>query len=142
MAEAAAEFCGGCLCGAVKITVHARPIGVRACWCLVCQGLAAGGATVNAIFPVEAVKIEGKVRYYESEADSGNWMRRGFCPICGTDLTSASNARPSLLIVRAGALDQRDELRPQATIWTRSAPAWACFDPNTAQFEVQPPPVG
>jgi len=28
-----------------------------------------------------------------------------------------------------------------ATIWTRQAPSWACFDPDLPEIEGQPPPV-
>ncbi len=133
---------GGCLCGAVRFSVDAPPITVRVCWCRLCQYLGAGNATVNVCFPTDAVHITGEVRTYVSTADSGNEMHRSFCPICGTQLFSAAVARPHLLIVRAGALDRRDELMPAATIWTDEAPPWACMDPMVPKSRGQPPPAG
>ena len=97
---------------------------------------------MNVVFPAEAVRVEGEVRWFESIADSGNRMARGFCPECGTPVFSKSDARPQFLIVRAGALDDPDLLAPQGTIWTNTAPEWACFDPDLPQFEGQPPPIG
>ncbi|MCW3847855.1 GFA family protein [Sphingomonas sp. LB-2] len=132
----------GCLCGAVRVAIDAEPLLARACWCRLCQYLAAGNATVNVVFPADAVTAEGEVRWYASVADSGNQMHRGFCPQCGTQIFSKSDARPNLLIVRSGALDDPDLLAPQATIWTSAAPAWACFDPELPRFERQPPPIG
>ncbi len=129
----------GCLCGAVRITIEAEPIAVRACWCRVCQYLAAGSATVNVAFPSEAVRIEGEVRWHASVADSGSAMQRGFCPTCGTQLFSKAEARPHLIIVRAGALDDPDLAAPQTTIWVSAAPEWACFDPELPRVERQPP---
>jgi hypothetical protein len=96
---------------------------------------------VNVCFPREAVTIDGTVREHVSIADSGNAMRRGFCPACGTPLFSAADARPHLLFVRAGALDDPDLMAPQATIWTAQAPHWACIDPSIPAVEGQPPPV-
>ena len=132
----------GCLCGAVRVSIDAEPILARACWCRLCQYLAAGNATVNVVFPAEAVRVEGEVRWYESVADSGANMSRGFCPRCGTQIFSKSDRRPKYLIVRSGALDDPDLLAPQGTIWTSAAPDWACFDPDLPQFERQPPPIG
>ncbi len=132
----------GCLCGAVRVAIDADPLLARTCWCRLCQYLAAGAGTVNVVFPAEAVRVTGEVRWYGSVADSGNAMQRGFCPECGTPLLSKSSARPNLLIVRAGALDDPDLLAPQGTIWTSAAPDWACFDPGLPQFERQPPPIG
>ena len=131
----------GCLCGAVRITIDAEPMLARACWCRLCQYLAAGNATVNVVFPAEAVTVEGDVRWYESVAESGAGMSRGFCPQCGTQIFSKSDRRPTLLIVRSGALDNPDLLAPQGTIWTSMAPEWAHIDPDLPQFEHQPPPI-
>ena len=131
----------GCLCGAVRVTANAEPIAARACWCRVCQYLAAGNATVNVVFPADAVTVEGEVRWHVAMADSGNRMERGFCPQCGTPIFSRSDARPQLLIIRAGALDDPELAPPQVTIWTSSAPEWACMDPALPQVEKQPPPI-
>ena len=132
---------GGCLCGAVRIAVSADPLLTRLCWCRLCQSLAAGNATVNVVFPSDKVTVEGEVRWYDSRAESGNAMSRGFCPACGTPLFSKADARPHLLMGRAGALDAPELLPPQGPIWTDEAPAWAHIDPDLPQFPRQPPPV-
>ncbi|WP_336961122.1 GFA family protein [Sphingobium aquiterrae] len=132
----------GCLCGAVRMTIAADPIAARICWCRLCQYLAAGSGTVNIIFPTEEVVIGGDVHWYESIADSGNRMRRGFCPQCGTPLLSLAESRPHLTIIRAGALDDPDLIAPQAIIWAKEAPAWAQLDPDLPHHEAQMPPAG
>ncbi len=131
----------GCLCGAVRITIDAAPMAARMCWCRLCQYLGAGTAAANVCFPADKVAISGEVRYIDSIADSGNAMRRGFCPTCGTPLTSAALARPHLLFIRAGALDDPELLAPQATIWTAAAPGWACIDPTIPSHPGQIAPV-
>ncbi len=132
---------GRCLCGAVQIEVAGEPVAVRTCWCRVCQYLGAGSGTVNAIFAAGDVSVTGETVDYVSTADSGNVMHRRFCPVCGTALLSASEARPDLVVVRVGALDEREGLRPQAVIWTKEAPEWACFDAGVARVEGQPGPL-
>lgn len=132
---------GGCLCKAVRYRVAAQPIATRTCWCRVCQYLGAGNATVNVVFPTDAVTIEGALRDFRSIADSGNVMHRRFCPSCGTHVFSAAESRPHLLIVRAGTLDDPEIARPAVTIWTSRAPSWACIDEAIPKIEGQPPPA-
>jgi len=133
---------GGCLCRKVRFEISAAPIAMRLCWCRDCQYLAAGSATVNVVFPAEAVRVSGELRDYVSKADSGNEMHRRFCPECGTPVFSAAASRPHLLIVRNGALDDTALLKPGATIWTESAPDWAWIDEALPQHAGQPPPLG
>jgi hypothetical protein len=135
------EIKGGCLCGKVRFTLSQPPIAMRLCWCRDCQYFAAGNATVNVVFKSEALRVEGELRDYESVADSGNRMHRRFCPACGTPVFSAAESRPHLVIVRNGALDDTELLKPDATIWTDSAPDWAWIDAALPQHKGQPPPV-
>jgi hypothetical protein len=135
------QITGGCLCKAVHYSISAAPIVTRTCWCRVCQYIGAGSATVNVCFPSAAVKVTGELRDYGLVADSGNVAHRRFCPVCGTHLFSASEARPHLVFVRAGTLDDPELAKPAATVWTASAPSWACFDERIPRVERQPPPA-
>ncbi len=132
---------GGCLCRAVRYAIAAEPITVRTCWCRVCQYIGAGSATVNVCFPSDAVTVEGDLGDYRSIADSGNVMHRRFCPVCGTPLFSAAGARPNLVFVRAGTLDDPQIARPEITIWTSQAPGWACIADDIPRLEHQAPPA-
>lgn len=133
---------GGCLCGAVRYAIDAdQPLAVRQCWCRVCQYLAAGGATVNAIFSRDAVTVSGPLTEFVSRADSGSTMHRRFCAQCGTPVFSEAESRPQQIIVRAGTLDDPDQAKPAGIIWAKSAPRWACFDPDLPRIEGQPAPV-
>jgi hypothetical protein len=85
--------------------------------------------------------IEGETQDYRALADSGNVMHRRFCPACGTALFSEAEARPHLIFVRAGTLDDPEVARPGATIWTSQAPTWACIDESLPKVERQPPPA-
>jgi hypothetical protein len=132
------EITGGCLCRAVRYKIGAAPIVTRTCWCRVCQFIGAGSATVNTCFPSAALSVSGEMRDYSMVADSGNTSHRRFCPVCGTHLFSASEARPHLVFVRAGTLDDPEIARPSLTIWTASAPSWACIDERLPKVERQP----
>jgi len=132
---------GGCLCGAVRFQATEGPIAARACWCRDCQKLGGGSGTVGAAFKTAAVTITGATSDYASTADSGNKMHRRFCPSCGTPLFSQAESRPHLIFIRVGALDDPECAKPTATIWTDSAPSWACIDARLPKVPGQPPPV-
>src|SRR5262245_46873172 len=132
---------GRCFCGAVRFEFDQPPIVVRSCWCRDCQYLASGNASVNAIFRTESLKLTGEVSEYVSMADSGNMMRRRFCPKCGTQLFSHSSARSDVMVVRVGTLDDREIGGPQSFIWTGSAPSWGFVDPDLPNCAGQPAPI-
>lgn len=135
------DITGGCLCRAARYRSTAAPIVTRVCWCRVCQYIGAGSGTVNVCFPSAAVTVSGELRDFSMVADSGNVAHRRFCPHCGTHLFSASEARPHLVFVRAGTLDDPEVAQPAMNIWTSSAPRWACFDTRLPRVERQPPPA-
>ena len=129
---------GGCLCGAVCFRFEQPPVATRACWCRDCLYLSPGNASINAIFGTASFSFTGEVSEYVSTADSGNVMRRRFCPKCGTPLFSEASDRPDLMVVRVGALDDPEAGWPTAAIWTASAPGWAVLDPHMPSHEGQP----
>lgn len=132
---------GGCLCGVVRYSVSAAPVAVRLCWCRDCQYWASGSATVNAVFERDKVSLKGALTDFVSTADSGNTMRRGFCPECGTPVTSASDARPEYVILRVGTMDSPSLAKPAMAIWTDSAPEWAHHDPHIPATPKGAPPL-
>jgi hypothetical protein len=121
------EITGGCLCRKIRFRITAPPMAMRLCWCRVCQFFAAGNASVNVVFPSDAITIEGEPRDYPSVADSGTRMHRRFCADCGTHLFSEAESRPQLIIVRNGALDDRRPLREHPR--PRSQPPRAAASP-------------
>ncbi len=132
---------GGCLCGAVRYSSVSKPIGARVCWCRDCQYWAAGNGTVNVGFYKADVTVTGAVTDFPSTAESGNSMHREFCPTCGTPMFSSTEARPHLVFIRAGTLDDPNIVTPSATIWVKSAPQWACINETLPKFDGQSPPI-
>lgn len=129
---------GGCLCGQVRFTITAEPLGARMCWCRDCQRIASGSATVNALFPPEAITYAGEITTFEKVADSGNLVERGFCPACGSQIFSRPRANDTPTRIRVGTLDDPEAVAPQAIIWTDSAPGWAVLDPALPHFPKAP----
>ena len=135
------KITGKCLCGKVRWESTEAPIVTRVCWCRDCQYLGAGSGTVNACFRTGTFTVTGKTSDYVSNAASGNRMHRRFCPACGTALFSEAESRPHLIFARVGTFDDPDLAKPAMTIWTASAPSWACINEDLPRLEGQPPPA-
>jgi len=123
----------------VSFRLSVEPLATRICWCRDCQRTAANG-TVNMMVPTSALEVTGELTVFATTADSGNEVRRSFCPVCGSHLFAGSAARPQFTVVRVGTLDDPSSVRPTVNIWSSSAPAWACLDPALDSVDRQPLP--
>lgn len=131
-------YSGRCACGRVTLAMDGNPLAVGQCWCRQCQQIAAGGATVNALFPAHAVSIAGETAKHAYAAASGSRVTHWFCPSCGTPLLGQSAAHPDVLAVKLGAIDLPHDLRPGGVIWTSEAPVWAFLDDDLPQHPFGP----
>ena len=125
---------GGCLCRAVRFEINADgPLGARYCWCRVCQYLGAGTGAVSAIFRKEDVAVSGPLTDYVSGPTAARPCTGGSAPDAARPSSARRKSARTVIFVRAGTLDDPDLAAPTATIWTKSAPEWACFDLDLPQ---------
>ena len=114
---------GGCLCGAVRLVATGRPNRVGLCHCLDCRkhhGALFGG---SAIYPQDAVRIEGETR---------DWRGRHFCPRCGSPVYARSSDEVE---VHLGAFDAPDQVMPTYELWTVRREAWLPPFPLAHHYE-------
>lgn len=116
-------FTGGCLCGDVRMVAAGRPYRVGLCHCLDCRKHHGALFHASAVFPREAVTIEGTTRSYRG---------RGFCPRCGSSVFSRSGDE---IEVHIGALDTPDRLRPTYELWTVRRESWLPPFPLARRYE-------
>ena len=135
------EYAGGCICGAVRYRCSAEAIFAANCHCRDCQR-ATGSAFAAMLFvPRQSVTISGDVTYYAVTGDSGNPVRRGFCPRCGARLFSIPSPEillADLLAISAGSLDEPSRYQPTMDIYTMSAQAWDPMNPELSKFTTFP----
>jgi hypothetical protein len=130
---------GSCLCGAIRYTVTAPVMDLRACHCTHCQKSSGAGGSVNAVVPSEAFRItQGTPKRYDAKADSGRTLHRYFCGDCGSPIYSQRATNPGMVVVRAGTLDNAGAMKITAHIWTKSARPWSYIDPATTRHPGQP----
>ena len=128
------EMTGGCLCGAVRYRITARPKLQLACHCKNCQRVSGSAFSLSCLVPHEAFTLEGELKLYVGEADSGNKTRRWFCPTCGTGIYVEVAARPDAVALRAGTLDDASWFKPRVNLWTDSKQDWVPIDPKCKNF--------
>lgn len=123
-------FAGGCACGAIRYECAAAPVFSWICHCRDCQR-ASGSAFCPVLYvPKSALNISGESTYHEVKAESGNWVKRGFCPECGSPLFIQAELVPYLQGLWAASLDEPSQFQPSVQVWSGSAQPWAGLFPH------------
>ena len=117
------RFTGGCVCGNVRILALGSPYRVGLCHCLECRKHHGALFHASAIFPQDAVTIEGDTSEYEG---------RHFCPHCGSPVFSRTADEVE---VHLGTLDAPDQLTPTYELWVVSRESWLPPFPGTRRYD-------
>jgi len=117
------RFSGGCLCGDVRIAASGRPYRVGICHCLDCRKHHGALFDASAIFPEDAVAIEGQTSDYAG---------RHFCPRCGSSVFARNGDEVEVYL---GSLDAADQLVPTYELWTVRRETWLPPFPLSRRYE-------
>ena len=128
---------GGCLCGAVRYELTAPALFGGFCYCNDCRKITSSHSASMAV-PEAALKVAGELRAYSRPGSSGNEVTRLFCPICGAGVLS-KGARPGVVMLRAGTLDEPEHFKPMASIYASRAPSWDMPRDGLPTFAEMPP---
>lgn len=114
---------GGCLCGRIRFVAAGRPYRVGICHCLDCRKHHGSLFHASAVFPANAVTIEGEPREYRG---------RYFCPDCGSPVFGRWADE---IGVNLGALDAPDQFAPTYESWVVRRESWLPPFPHTRRYE-------
>jgi hypothetical protein len=117
------RFTGGCLCGDVRIEARGRPHRVGLCHCLDCRKHHGALFFAGAMFPEDAVTVDG---------ETGDYEGRNFCPRCGA---AVFNRLGGEIEVHLGTLDAPDQLVPTYECWTVRRESWLPPFPLKKRYE-------
>jgi len=117
------RFTGGCLCGNVRFTAIGRPYRVGLCHCLDCRKHHGALFHASAIYPQDAVSIDGETQHYAG---------RHFCQRCGSSVFSRSGDEVE---VSLGALDEPSQFQPTYELWTVRRESWLPPFPLAHRYE-------
>ena len=129
------EYTGGCLCGAVRYKVIGEPVRVANCHCNDCRKVTSASFATNVFVKDEDLVIESGVRKsYQYKSDSGNMMRKKFCPECGSQIFSYWTGSPGVAGIKVGSIDDANDIRPQITVYAARALPFSHTDKSTEIF--------
>ncbi len=106
------RFEAGCSCGDLRVVATGAPLRVGICHCMDCRKHHGALFYAAAIFPSDAVTIDG---------DAGDYRGRFFCPRCGASVFARSRDEVELHL---GALDAPNQLTPTYECWTVRREGW------------------
>jgi hypothetical protein len=132
---------GKCLCGAVSYNANADAIFGGHCYCNDCRKTSSSHTSVVA-YPLPAVSFSGELKEYACTGGSGMSVARGFCPNCGTQVYSKAEGLPSMILIKAGTLDEPETFKPAMSIFASRAPSWDQPPSNLPAFPEAPPQGG
>jgi hypothetical protein len=116
---------GGCLCGAVRYAVALDRLPASyACHCRDCQTWTGSAFSQQLVLSEHVFSIAGPVALYELTSPSGRISRQRACGTCFTRIYNTNSARPGLVMLRAGTLDNSDALAVVAHIWVKRKQPW------------------
>lgn len=113
----------GCLCGNVRIVTTGEPWRVGLCHCMDCRKHHGAPFHASAIFPGNAVTVEGR---------SSAYAGRHFCPRCGSTLFGVSGDE---MEINLGAFDAPGQFAPGYELWTIRREPWLPEFPDVRRYE-------
>ncbi|MEQ8398818.1 GFA family protein [Thalassobaculum sp.] len=132
------KLTGGCLCGSVRYHSPAEPVLTAHCHCADCRRSSGTGHCTHVVMPEAGFTVTGEVRFFDRPADSGNLVRRGFCPACGSPIYSTNSMMPDKVFIRASSLDDPELAKPAMSVYASRAPSWDAVDPALPAFAEMP----
>jgi hypothetical protein len=127
---------GGCACGAVRYRLASAPMFVNCCHCTWCQRETGGAFAINAIIERDRLDVTGETVAVDTPSESGRGQIVHRCPTCQVALWSHYGRRAQVAFLRAGTLDRKDAIRPDAHIFTRSKVPWVAIPQDQPAFEI------
>jgi hypothetical protein len=126
---------GGCLCGAVRFTIAAAPLGVVHCHCAMCRKHSGAAFLTYALFDAKRVTFSGTP---PAAYRSSPHARRMHCGTCGSPVSFIYDAEPQHIYITAGSIDQASALKPGAHWYASSRLPWANLHDGLPQWRELP----
>jgi hypothetical protein len=103
-----------CSCEQLHAVAEGEPVRISMCHCLACQRRTGSAFSIQARFPAERVRIEGRSAEYVRISDSGDARTFHFCPECGATVYYRLSTVPDVIAIPIGTF--ADPTFPSPTI--------------------------
>lgn len=124
---------GGCLCGAIRYQINAKPFDADYCHCKQCQ-LSSGAVVMSWMdFKVGQVEwLKGQIKEFASSEK----VRRGFCQDCGCSLSYRHTDYADYMTLSIASLDEPNQVSPNYHIYTDNQVSWLKIDDNCKRYKL------
>jgi hypothetical protein len=129
---------GGCICGAVRYELNARPLALNACHCGACKKLTGATNLLMVLGPRDAFTFDGEVQRYRRRAPSTRVIDIVRCALCGVRMWHEPQAAPGLVFIAAGTLDDPKWVVPSSHIFVENASPGVLFQDDALMVQGQP----
>jgi hypothetical protein len=131
-------YAGGCLCGAVRYALNARPMAVNACHCIDCKKSTGATNVLMLLARNEDFSAVGETHAYRKRADSGRELDIQRCAKCGTRMFHHNLASNTLVFISAGTLDDTSWAVPTSHIWVEKISPGVAMQDDAIKVVGQP----
>ena len=111
-------------CDQLRVTVEGEPVRISMCHCLACQRRTGSAFAMQARWPVDQTRIEGRHTEYVRVSDAGERRSFHFCPDCGATVFYTTESQPDLLAVPVGAFADPTFPQPTVSVWESRRHPW------------------
>lgn len=122
---------GGCHCGAISYEVSGAPFDADYCHCRDCQRTTGAPFGAWMDFKKDQVHWVGDV---PTEYTSSEFIRRGFCPLCGASISYRSTQYPDYYTLSIASLDDPNLVEPNYHIYTNSQVNWLVIEDDCKRY--------
>ena len=130
---------GGCGCGQVRYTINApqKPV-VYACHCTDCQTQSGSAFALQMPIFEAMLSVTGETVSGERAQPSGAIGTVFACPKCLVRLYSRNSTRQGMTTIRAGTLDNSNQILPKFHLWISSKQPWLTLPDDAVALREQP----
>jgi hypothetical protein len=113
-----------CSCGQLRLTAEGEPVRVSMCHCLACQRRTGSAFSMQARWPAERIRIDGRHTEFVRTSDDGEERRFNFCPDCGATVFYTTGDRADLVAVPIGAFADPTFPPPTVSVYESRRHPW------------------
>jgi hypothetical protein len=124
-----------CSCGRLSLEVEGEPVRISMCHCLACQRRTGSAFGIQARFPEERVRVEGREQVYVRRSDAGEERTYHFCPECGSTVYYRLASVPELVAVPIGAFADPGFPPPRVSVYDSRRHPWVVLPDSIERHE-------
>ena len=113
-----------CSCGQLTLTAEGDPIRISMCHCLACQRRTGSAFGIQARFPADRVRVDGRCTEYVRISDEGEERTFRFCPECGATVFWTLATVPAAIAVPIGAFADPTFPPPTVSVYGSRRHPW------------------